>query len=360
MGKTATPRAMKISTPKMVDRHSSFCDNLGLGPHCSIWQAMKADMSYYDSDPRFPHALIQEIVDSQPVSPMEMTDDEGGDCNKYFIIEPVKEEPQVTIRPIKSLKDIPAALKSIKSLKDIPALIEATIKSVKSFKELSAAAEVVEPPEVTGEPKRGHLGLVTDAWANVLVTTEGADGQGEQVRVSTAKLLEAGEVLVRAMEALGNCMIMGRREVQKNIGKLRDAFNSDQKRCAMLDALLAHEKATGYVRNDNSGTIGALWLRRCVLFMVGIFDELVHGTASTTLSDAMFAAYRKTLQHYHNWITSKAMTTAMSFGVPSRAEMLAALGPDPARVMEEMRELVEVLSPVLDELGRVFKAAGAE
>lgn len=70
------------------------------------------------------------------------------------------------------------------------------------------------------------------------------------------------------------------------------------------------------------------------------------------------SAYEETLANYHGFLVKKTFQVGLSTS-PARASLIAALGPDEATVLADIKQWCELLKPFLDNLNG-FYAANAE
>eukprot|EP00899_Mesostigma_viride_P020235 jgi/Mesvir1/28212/Mv04765-RA.1 len=208
----------------------------------------------------------------------------------------------------------------------------------------------------SGPSDRGVLHDTPAAWGDVL----GEDGEArtEQFLKACESVLEASQLPVACrqspvFEALGTSMYLGKKDFSGNIRKLKTPYNKDPAKYQYLGDLLQDEKQQGVHLKDPSGTIGTLWLRRSLEFLIAVFDQVINAKEETTMTEAMDAAYDKTLLPFHGWLTEKAMRASM-YVCETKEHFIAALGPTKEVVFEEMRKCSEAMAPVLERVKATF------
>ena len=106
------------------------------------------------------------------------------------------------------------------------------------------------------------------------------------------------------------------------------------------------------IRSDKaSGTVGMLWAKRAVTFIVSYLDLLATRDDLTAPKCAQLT-YETVLMKYHGWFTSKAISAVMNLA-PSKDDIFKKLGltSDPKKAIGEF---VAVLNPVIGEIQRIL------
>ncbi|KAH3885085.1 glycolipid transfer protein A-like [Dreissena polymorpha] len=128
--------------------------------------------------------------------------------------------------------------------------------------------------------------------------------------IVTEDFLEAAMGAVAIVGSMGSQFSMTRDDMLGNVKKVRTKYETDKKGLHLLKDLLQNEKANKEDKNDKSGTVGALWLKRGLEYLCEVFWELIQEhvaskqpggkSDSGAVKAACKAAYEKTLTKYHN------------------------------------------------------------
>ena len=126
------------------------------------------------------------------------------------------------------------------------------------------------------------------------------------------------------------------------------------------DLIAADLKTNGKaaVRADkSSGTIGVLWAKRAVNFIV-MYLDLVATRDDLTASKCAQLTYETVLMKYHGWFTSKAISAVMGLA-PSKQDIFNKLNlhTEPKKAIGDF---VAVLTPVIGEIQRLLDENGCD
>lgn len=112
------------------------------------------------------------------------------------------------------------------------------------------------------------------------------------------------------------------------------------------------------VRADrHSGTLGLLWAKRAVEFIM-MYLELLATKKDLTSSQCARTTYESVLMKYHGWITSKLVSASMSLA-PTREDIFLKLGLK-ADAEVEIQKMVQVLHEVVAEIQALLDKNGCD
>lgn len=189
------------------------------------------------------------------------------------------------------------------------------------------------------------------AQGKVLVPTE----HFIQVCALTAEIYQALFISALASQLKGDID-----NSANNLLKSYKLFPADR---ATLDALIGHEiKTRGYdaVRADReSGTVGLLWAKRSIDFVV-MYLDLLSTRPDLDAGSCAQQTYDKVLAPYHGWLTSTFVSTVMGFA-PAREDVYAKLGLDKLPdANAAAREFVVHAKRTMGQVQRVFDSHKAD
>ena len=265
--------------------------------------------------------------------------------------------------------------------------------------------------EMASSPPRSVLRPIVDALPGV-VSPDGV--------VQTTPFLAACALVLPVLEALGAAFAPARSDVRGNVDRLRKRADAH---VALFDIAL-EEKAKGTHASNSGCCKGLLWLKRFLVrqseppapssrptrtpplafriedrsdlssrrrsltarppplsfphnaqeFTVALLTELTTPPRTKPVKDAASAAYARTLKPFHGFVSGAAFAVIMNFP-PTRDKFVAALGGKnggktgdgdgdgdaaASRTYEEMREVVDGLSPILEKIHAFLVAEGLD
>lgn len=174
-------------------------------------------------------------------------------------------------------------------------------------------------------------------------------------RIDALKFVAACKDIARVYDALFMGMVAGQLKGDINnssatVEKAALKYNTET-----LEDLIAHELKThgrAVIRSDkNSGTVGMLWAKRAVNFIV-MYLELLATRDDLTAPKCAQLTYETVLMKYHGWFTSKAISAVMNLA-PSKQDIFTKLGltEDPKKAINDF---VKVLQPIIAEIQRLL------
>ncbi|KAI0561050.1 Glycolipid transfer protein [Gracilaria domingensis] len=201
--------------------------------------------------------------------------------------------------------------------------------------------------------------------------TAGASAPGGDFKnMNVSKFVEAMTMFLRIFDAFANPFFSDvvKKDVSGNIEKLR--AGAAKTKCTTIESVIDAEcadpklkklilKETG--QGPETATVGLLWMKRTMQFVIGLLRYLVQD-ASISLSSASRKSYSETLRYCHNFITRGVFDTGLRFA-PTRESFyknLAGGAEDISKVNAPMKEFLEVFDPQLDSIIAMYKEKGLE
>lgn len=185
--------------------------------------------------------------------------------------------------------------------------------------------------------------------------------------IETAQFLACCQSVLPVFNVLGGKVFSPiRADIQGNIDKLNEKYNTDKNGFARLMAMLQKEVDEG--RNATSGRAieALLWLKRALEFILNFLSE-IHG-GNENLADCATKAYNGTLKQYHNWIVQKLFAVAVH-AMPSLRTFKRELAPSPKdashpdyakQLHADCGEYVVALRSVLETINQFYKNLNLE
>uniref|UniRef100_L7LYD9 Putative pleckstrin logy domain protein n=1 Tax=Rhipicephalus pulchellus TaxID=72859 RepID=L7LYD9_RHIPC len=194
-----------------------------------------------------------------------------------------------------------------------------------------------------------------------------------QMREASESSIETAQFLACCRSVLPVFNVLGGRvfapikaDIQGNIDKLNEKYNTDKDGFARLTAMLQKEVDEG--RNATSGRAleALLWLKRALEFILNFLSE-IHG-GNENLADCATKAYNGTLKQYHNWLVQKVFAVAVH-AMPSLRTFKRELAPSPKdashpdyakQLHADCGEYVVALRSVLETINQYYKNRNLE
>uniref|UniRef100_A0A5K4FEG5 Glycolipid transfer protein-related n=1 Tax=Schistosoma mansoni TaxID=6183 RepID=A0A5K4FEG5_SCHMA len=148
-----------------------------------------------------------------------------------------------------------------------------------------------------------------------------------------------------------------RNDVEGNIKKVTRA--STNLHVSTLYDLLANE----INRDDSSGSIGLLWLKRTIQFVICFLHHFAQSKNNELVRDIIARAYDETLTKYHNKLMRRAFRLFLHI-VPKRSVFIRKLGLEQDNcefiVLREAEQFVRTIEPHLQTLNQMLILFGLE
>ncbi|XP_010244009.1 PREDICTED: glycolipid transfer protein 3-like isoform X3 [Nelumbo nucifera] len=152
-------------------------------------------------------------------------------------------------------------------------------------------------------------------------------------------------------------MAVLRQDIHQNIQKLDKMYESDPSVYSNVVEILKKEAREGIARKPSSCSRALVWLTRSMDFTVNLLEKLEKDVAQS-LEQVVEDAYITTLKPWHGWISSAAYKVALKL-IPERKafiKLLIAEEEDYDMLKEEMRELISLLLPLLDDIHSILRS----
>ncbi|XP_010244007.1 PREDICTED: glycolipid transfer protein 3-like isoform X2 [Nelumbo nucifera] len=158
-------------------------------------------------------------------------------------------------------------------------------------------------------------------------------------------------------DKIGPTMAVLRQDIHQNIQKLDKMYESDPSVYSNVVEILKKEAREGIARKPSSCSRALVWLTRSMDFTVNLLEKLEKDVAQS-LEQVVEDAYITTLKPWHGWISSAAYKVALKL-IPERKafiKLLIAEEEDYDMLKEEMRELISLLLPLLDDIHSILRS----
>eukprot|EP01135_Chromosphaera_perkinsii_P000099 Nk52_evm1s26 gene=Nk52_evmTU1s26 len=193
------------------------------------------------------------------------------------------------------------------------------------------------------------------------ITTPMSDVNLSQVgEVPTEDFLKACDGISMIFDVLGSIKFkMLKDDMCGNINRLRGKYESNRSACATLQSIIQLEIRENTHQDKKSCTVGLLWLKRALEFILH-FVDLVRKLPATEskLGGCAQEAYAKSLKPFHGMIVGGIFSVAVR-SVPTREDLFMALSNEKAVgddvVLFDMEEFVKGLSPVINAIDQYYK-----
>jgi hypothetical protein len=174
-------------------------------------------------------------------------------------------------------------------------------------------------------------------------------------RIDCAKFVAACKDIAKVYDALFIGMVANQLKGDINNSSSTVEKAAIKYKTETLEDLIVYElKAHGrhVIRSDKgSGTVGMLWAKRAVSFIV-MYLELLGTRDDLTAPKCAQLTYETVLMKYHGWFTSKAISAVMNLA-PSKQDIFTKLGlhEEPKKAIAEF---VMTLKPIIAEIQRLL------
>ncbi|KAF2998999.1 hypothetical protein E8E13_007788 [Curvularia kusanoi] len=165
--------------------------------------------------------------------------------------------------------------------------------------------------------------------------------------ISTTEFLEAAESLTTLFDVLGSAAFKPvKNDMAGNIKKIRDRQLAAPTLSETLQDLVLNELK----EKKHTATEGLVWLNRGLDFTA---QALRHNISNPTkeLADSFREAYAGTLKPHHSFVVKPLFSAAMS-ATPYRKDFYAKLGPDDAKVQEQLEKYLSALEKIVATLNQ--------
>ncbi|XP_059631649.1 glycolipid transfer protein 3-like isoform X2 [Cornus florida] len=169
------------------------------------------------------------------------------------------------------------------------------------------------------------------------------------------------KLVIQVLDKIGPTMTVLRQDIDQNIQRLEKILESDPSLYSNLVEILKKEAIEGNARNNTSCSRALVWLIRSMDFMVNLLQLLVKDSGET-MEQAVEEAYNITLKPWHRWISSAAYKVAIKL-VPDNntlMNIMMAKDEDREKLKEEMKALISLLVPLLENIHSILGSYGLD
>lgn len=179
------------------------------------------------------------------------------------------------------------------------------------------------------------------------------DGQ-----LDVVQFLLASRQVVKFIDTLGTTFKLVKSDVNGNVEKLQQKYDSDRERFHYFEAMLQDETTNN---NTDLAKVGGLWLKRALefvyTFLKNMVEEYRKGTPQESLQPHLKKAYDDTLHKYHNFITQK-LFSIVSVTAPSWSSLMIILsmGTDvkEEQIIDDLELYLESMASNLSVLSNLY------
>jgi pleckstrin family protein A (phosphoinositide binding specific) protein 8 len=186
----------------------------------------------------------------------------------------------------------------------------------------------------------------------------------EDKRIQTLPfLLACSESILPLLDMLGpNAFAFVKSDVNGNIKKVRKRYDEGPEKYSTLADIIEEDVKENRGFKSNSATEALLWLNRGLNFVCKILKNILEGNVKdNSLIPALSAAYKATLEVYHNWFVKKTVAVAFH-ATPYYSDLMQKLsnGQSDDLVLNEMREYQTSLQEQVVTIEELFIANGLD
>lgn len=185
--------------------------------------------------------------------------------------------------------------------------------------------------------------------------------------IETAKFLACCRSVLPVFNVLGGRVFAPiKADIQGNIDKLNEKYNTDKDGFDRLTVMLQKEVDEGRNATNGRAIEALLWLKRALEFILNFLSE-IHG-GNENLADCATRAYNGTLKQHHNWLVQKIFALAVR-AMPSMKTFKHELAPSPKdashpdyakQLHADCGEYVAALRSVLETVNQYYKHRNLE
>ncbi|VDM23785.1 unnamed protein product [Hydatigera taeniaeformis] len=167
-------------------------------------------------------------------------------------------------------------------------------------------------------------------------------------------LLQFAGNIVTFCELQGKALYLVKTDVGGNIKKISNSC--DKYNASTVEEMLVKEREAKVNKNDNSGSIGLLWLTRAVELVIEVMVELPT-SPDRNMRDIGRSAYAKTLMKHHNTIMKNLFYTGLALFPDKQTFLLRLAYNKPnmdTQVLDAMKEFVGQYRGVLETVQQIL------
>lgn len=188
--------------------------------------------------------------------------------------------------------------------------------------------------------------------------------------ILTAELLEAAIGMTEIVVLFGTNFKFLKDDMDGNIKKITAKFEKDKEKFKTMQALLQDELDQKTFKDDSSGTVGGLWLKRGLEYVCEFFLGLVKdyeesqkpgAKSDDNVKKLLSAAYELTLTKHHGFASRLLMKGGMQF-CPHKDKLMRDLAENKEgiqdQIIEELRVYENAMRLYVHQLGRLYQQFG--
>jgi len=157
--------------------------------------------------------------------------------------------------------------------------------------------------------------------------------------IETIEFLEASKGVVRFVELLGKAFIPVKNDINGNIHKLNQIYESNPEKYKYLNEIVKTESETLQKSDFHIGTDALIWLIRALtynqIFLSLFLLDFEEGNNSEDLSDHFNKAYEQSLKKFHNWFVQQICSLCL-LAAPNRSSLLKHLSANEENIDENV------------------------
>lgn len=143
-------------------------------------------------------------------------------------------------------------------------------------------------------------------------------------KINTCQFLDAAKGLVGLLERLGKVFTAVKLDMNGNISKLTNKYNTDKQKYVYLNDMILSETET----DDIIATDALLWLGRGLHFVQRFFELFIQDAENSNLSDELVpilkTAYKETLRQHHGWVAHQLFGLIVRM-CPNRSQVIKSI-----------------------------------
>ncbi|VDK38489.1 unnamed protein product [Taenia asiatica] len=178
--------------------------------------------------------------------------------------------------------------------------------------------------------------------------------------LNTESLLQFASNIVKFCELQGKALYLVKTDVGGNIKKIRTSC--EKYKVSTVEEMLIKEKEAKASKNDNSGSIGLLWLMRAIELVLEVMVELP-ASPDLTMREIGRSAYTKTLMKHHNTIMKNLFYAGLALFPDKHTFLLRLAYNKPnmeTQVLDAMKEFVGQYGALMECIQHLLVKYGVE
>ena len=217
----------------------------------------------------------------------------------------------------------------------------------------------------TGESEAGERGLLVQPLVEeITLSFRRLQSSLPFEQVELEGLLVACGRVGDMVALFGASMLPVKANITDNIKKIRSHTDDHAAETSTLREFIESEVERGIQKEEGGVCLSALWLKRAMDFLVVFMNQFaVCGSSSSNAASAAFSA---SLEPFQGWMLRTTCKAAMKM-VPSDKKLLRSLcveedgqerEVDGEKVKAALKELLEAVRPVVEEMDEWFEKKG--